>query len=50
MTPFCWVVPSPHCSITLWACIMRPCQDKWSKFTFWPLQQAFIRWHCLKHI
>ena len=50
MTPFCCIVPSPHCSITLWACIMRPCQDKWSKFTFWPLQQAFVCWHCLKNI
>lgn len=48
MTPFCWIVPCPHCSITLWACIMRPCQDKRSKFAFWPLQHAFIRRHCLK--
>jgi len=50
MTPFCCIVPSPHCSITLWACVMRPCQDEWSKFTFWPLQQAFKRRHCLKNI
>jgi hypothetical protein len=34
----------------LWACIVRSCQDKWSKFTLWPLQQAFICWHCLKNI